>query len=276
MNFSLNDKKIGIIGLGSMGQMILSALLKSGTLEAQQIFVHNRSQGKVQKMVTKFSVQSVETAEGLVDRCDVVILATQPQDLLTLLEPLRGAFTSEKVAISLATGISLRTLKKYLPEPGIVRVMPSGPIKVSRGVIHFCTQKADIILENLVKNIFSPLGYVVPTEEGEEFSALTIASASGSGFVLEIMKYWQDWVEEYGFEPEIARKIVVETFLGSALLAEESSETSFHQLTERIASKKGVTDAGLSSLRELELEGILRMSFNKALIRDHEIGKDNS
>lgn len=276
MNFSLKDKKIGFIGLGNMGQAILSSLVESKTLAAEQINVHNRTQGKVQKIQARFNVNAFDTPEELIEQSDIIILATKPQDLLDLLEPLRNTFTSDKVAISLAAGVQLRTLKKYIPESYLVRVMPNTPIFIQKAVVSFCLSKPDIIIEKLVKNLFSPLGYVVSTEEGEEFSSLMIASASGTGFILEIMKYWQDWVEEYGFEPELARKIVIETFLGTAQLAAADEEVSFHQLTERVASKKGVTAAGLSSMRELELEGILRMSFNKALMRDHELAKENS
>ena len=89
------------------------------------------------------------------------------------------------------------------------------------------------------------------------------------------MKYWQDWVEENGIEPDVARKIVAETFLGTAQLALDNPDVTFDQQIVKVASKKGVTAAGLSSMRELELEGILRMSFNKALMRDHELAKEN-
>lgn len=276
MNFSLTDKKVGFIGMGNMGQSILNPLITSGTLKPEQVFVHNRTEGKSQKMVKKHGITALATAEEVVETCNVVILATKPQDLLELLEPLRRIFTSEMVVISLAAGIQLRTLKKYIPEAQLVRVMPNTPIFVCRGVVSFCMSKPDIVSENLIKKLFTPLGYVVSTEEGEEFSSLMIASSSGSGFILEIMKYWQDWIEEHGIEPEMARKIVIETFLGTAELANNEPDTTFHQLTERVASKKGVTAAGLESFRELELEGILRMSFNKALMRDKELAKENS
>lgn len=276
MNYSLVDKKIGFIGLGNMGQAILSALMNSKTLQPNQVFVHNRTPGKSQKMVTRYQVTSLDTPEDVVEKCDIVILATKPQDLLSLLEPLRNSFTEEKVAISLAAGIELATLKKYIPAAHLVRVMPNTPIFICRAVISFCLSKPDIILENLVKKIFSPLGHVVSTEEGEEFSALLVSSASGTGFIFEIMQYWQDWIEEHGIDSTTARKIVTETFLGTALLASEDPDVNFHQLTEKVASKKGVTAAGLESMRELELEGILRMSFNKALMRDHELAKENS
>ena len=276
MNFSLDDKKIGFIGLGNMGQAILKALMDSQTLQASQVYVHNRTPGKTQKMVTRFGVHSVDTPEELVEKSDIVILATKPQDLLALLEPLRNTFTDEKVAISLAAGIELSTLKKYMPDAQLVRVMPNTPIFICKAVIGFCLKEPNLVLENLIKKLFTPLGFVVSTEEGEEFSSLMVASASGTGFILELMKYWQDWIEEYGIEPEIARKIVTETFLGTAQLAADNPEVTFNQHTVRVASKKGVTAAGLASMRELELEGILRMSFNKALMRNHELAKENS
>jgi pyrroline-5-carboxylate reductase len=276
MNFSVHDKKIGFIGLGNMGQAILSALMRSQTLKPEQVYVHNRTPGKVQKMVNRFRVHAVSTAEELVELCDVVLLATKPQDLLDLLEPLRKTFTSEKVAISLAAGIPLATLRKYIREAQLVRVMPNTPIFVCQAVVGFCLEKPNLLLEKLIKNLFSPLGFVVSTEEGEEFSAIMVAASSGTGFILELMKYWQDWVEENGIAPEIARKVVIETFLGAAQLAAANPEVSFDQHTERVASKKGVTAAGLESMRELELEGILRMSFNKSLMRDHELAKENT
>lgn len=276
MNFSLNDKKVGFIGLGNMGQAILNALVSSKTIAAENINVHNRTQGKMQKAVDRYGVKSFDTPEELIENSDIVILATKPQDLLDLLEPLREIFDAEKVVISLAAGIQLQTLKKYIPNSPLVRVMPNTPIFIKKAVISFCMSQPDIILEGLMKKLFSPLGYVVSTEEGEEFSSIMVASSSGTGFIFEMMKYWQDWIEEYGYEPEVARKIVIETFLGTAQLAAEEEDMSFHQLTERVASKKGVTAAGLQSMRELELEGILRMSFNKALMRDHELAKENS
>jgi pyrroline-5-carboxylate reductase len=276
MNFSLVDKKIGFIGLGNMGQAILSALIKSKTVLPEQVFVHNRTPGKAQKMVTRFQVTSVDTPEELVDKSDIIILATKPQDLLSLLEPLRNSFNEEKVAISLAAGIRFSILKKHIPRALLVRVMPNTPVFICRGVISFCLNKPDIVLENLIKKLFSPLGHVVSTEEGEAFSALMVSSASGTGFILEIMQYWQEWIEENGIEADEARKIVIETFLGTAQLAQEDLESSFSQLTAKVTSKKGITAAGLESMRELELEGILRMSFNKALMRDNELAKENS
>ncbi len=270
------DKKVGFIGMGHIAQSIVGAFIENKILEAEQIFVHNRTPGKAKKMTDRFGVTSLETPEQLIENSDIIILATKPQDLPDLLEPLKNTFTEDKVIISLASGIQLSTLKKFIKKGHLVRLMPNTPIFIRQAVIGFCLMKPNWILENLVKKLFSPLGYVVLTEEGEEFSSITVAASSGTGFVFEIMQYWKDWLQEHGLKPEVAYKIVTRTFMGAACLAEKDPKSSFDELTTKVASKKGVTSAGLESMRELELEGTLRMSFNKALMRDQEIAKDNS
>ena len=100
-----------------------------------------------------------------------------------------------------------------------------------------------------------------------------MSCGSGPGFIFEVMQYWQEWVEEHGFEPDVARKMVVQTFLGAAELAAKSADMPLHDLQARVVSKKGVTAAGLQSMRELEIERALRYSFEKAVLRDQELAR---
>jgi len=88
-----------------------------------------------------------------------------------------------------------------------------------------------------------------------------------------MMMYFQDWIEERGFEPDVARKMVVETFLGAAKLAAVNPDQSLEDLQNKVTSKKGVTAAGLESMREFEIERALRYSFEKAALRNQELAK---
>ena len=110
-------------------------------------------------------------------------------------------------------------------------------------------------------------------DEDESFEALTVASSSGIGFVFELMIYWSEWLEERGFSKEEARDITVQTFSGASVLAETSQNLDLTELQKKVVSKKGVTAAGLNSIRELDIERCLRISFEKAVLRDREIGK---
>ena len=72
--------------MGNMGQAILRGLVASDTVASEQIYVTNRTPGKVDKVVKKWGCRKVSTNEELVDIADIVVLATKPQDLLELLE----------------------------------------------------------------------------------------------------------------------------------------------------------------------------------------------
>jgi pyrroline-5-carboxylate reductase len=68
---------------------------------------------------------------------------------------------------------------------------------------------------------------------------------------------------------------VVETFLGASLLASQQRDAPLEDLQTKVASKKGVTAAGLQSMRELEIERLLRYSFEKAFLRNQELAKQS-
>jgi len=122
--------------------------------------------------------------------------------------------------------------------------------------------------------MFKPLGFTVKLEEGDPFEAFTVGTSSGVGFIFEMMIYWQEWMEERGIEPAMAQKLTIQTFLGASDLALKSLPQSLEDLQAKVTSKKGITAAGLESLRELEMDRLLRISFEKAAIRDRELSQD--
>ena len=270
-------RKIGFIGTGHMGQAMIQAFIESGRVPASKIYASNRSEGKLKKMQEQFGINAVATNEELVDACEVVIIAVKPQDLAGVIEPIARTFLPSHIVISLSAGFSLRSLQKLLPDvKTLVRVMPNTPATIRRAVVGYCLGKEAGGYGPMIEDLFSPLGLVVPAPEGELFQSLTVGSGSGPGFVFELMQYWQEWMEEHGFEPGIARKMVVQTFLGAAELAVKHKDVPLHDLQDRVVSKKGVTAAGLQSMRELEIERALRYSFEKAVLRDSEIERSTA
>lgn len=266
--------KIGFIGAGQMAQAIIRALLDSKTFVADQIYISNRSNDRLQKVAEKFKVNPCSSNEKLVESVDVVILATKPQDLAAAIEPVGMAFNEGQIVLSLAAGITLDKLEEMIPSTKLFgRVMPNTPIKVQKGVVGYTLSEECEVYDDDILKILNPLGLVVPLYDGEAFQAFTVAAASGPGFLFELMQYWQDWIEGYGIEPEVAKKIVTQTFLGTALLAERQDQMSFEDLQSQVTSKKGVTFAGLESMRELEIERLLRLSLEKSILRDTELSK---
>jgi len=274
MNQLLKRQKIGFLGAGNMAQAIMKGMLESGVATSDQILASNRTPGKLQKLTDQYKIQSIDTNESLVENSDIVILAVKPQDLLTAIEPIASSFNDDQIVISLAAGIKMETLEKYLPNTRLVRMMPNTPSIIGRGVIGYLLNDIDEALEATMDDMCSPLGYTLKVEDEEQLEALMVSCSSGTGFVLEMMMYWQDWIIEHGFDEDTAKRMTLETFMGASMLAAQSKDIPFEELQARVTSKKGVTAAGLQSMRELEIERALRISFEKAAMRSKEISRE--
>jgi pyrroline-5-carboxylate reductase len=266
---------VGFVGAGNMCQALIEGWLAKSLIAPADVLATNRTPGKLKKLSENFGVKEIATNEELVDASNVVILAMKPQDMVAAIEPISSTFRPDQIVISLAAGIPLSRLKKLIPQcPHIVRVIPNTPAKVLRGTFGYCTRSNDSIVDRFMERMFQPLGLTVKLEEGEQFEAFMIATSAGVGFIYEMMIYWQEWLEERGIEPDLAQQMTVNTFSGASELALRSLPQSLDELQSKVTSKKGVTAAGLTSMRELEIERLLRYSFEKAALRDRELSQE--
>lgn len=274
VNPFLKSMRIGFIGAGNMSQALIKGMVESKSVRPDHIIVSNRTPGKLVKLADLYKVQTREHNEMIVEECDVIILAMKPQDLPKALEGFANQIRENQIVISLAAGIGFEMLSKQIPEGRLVRLMPNTPSIIGRGVLGFiCEEQGDEFVQSLMEDLFVSLGIVLEVESEEKFDALMVSCSSGTGFVFEMMMYWQDWIEEHGFTEEMSKKMTIETFLGASLLAAQSVGVDIEELQSRVTSKKGVTAAGLNSMRELEIERALRVSFEKAALRSQEISR---
>lgn len=269
----LKALNIGVIGVGQMGQSLIRGLVDSKTVEPHRIYCSNRSQGKLKKLVESYPVQVMSSNQEVVDQSDVIFIGVKPQDFFDVLDPIARDFTSKQIVVSLAAGISLPSIKKVLPDCRLVRAMLNTPAVIGQGTVAFSVLEDEGIVEDIMEQILNPLGKAFCVEDLESFEGFTVACSSGTGFIFELMKYWQSWLVDYGFSKKEAQEMITQTFLGTSLLASQNPQSSFEDLRVKVTSKQGVTEAGLESMREQELETALRISFEKAFLRNKELSK---
>jgi len=268
--------KIGFIGAGNMTQALIKGILESKQIKHTQVYVSNRTPGKLVKLSELYpGLNTRQYNEEIIDECDIVILAMKPQDLPAAISEISEKFRDEQIVISLAAGINIDALEKIIPTGRLARMMPNTPSLIGRGVIGLLTQNMDESGSDLIHDIFKSLGVMLDVETEDQFDALMVSCSSGTGFVFEMMMYWQDWIQERGFTDEESKQMTIETFLGASLLAAQSAGIDIEELQQRVTSKKGVTAAGLNSMRELEIERALRISFEKASMRSQEISRQH-
>ena len=267
--------KLAFLGCGSMAQNLIRGYLSFSDIKPQNIFISGRNPKKRNKVSKKFKIQAFSDNEELLEKTDIIFLCVKPQDAKQALEELKHQWDSRHTALSVIAGLSFRQMQKWgLRAKRLIRLMPNTNVCIGQGLLPFCSLEKKESLNSFIEKLLEPLGQVFALEEERMLKPLTVACASGSSFVLEIMEYWQEWILEEGFTKEQARDLSLKIFLGTSLMAEKRKNKSFSELQTEIASKKGVSQAGLKIMRELELERILRLSFEQAQIRLKEMSSD--
>lgn len=263
--------KLGFIGAGHITQSLIRGLLNTQTITAAQVGVSNRTSGKLKKIQDELLVNTFHSNEELVQFADIIFIAVKPQDFLVVAEEVGRIVNSQQIIISLAAGIPLVKLQKLIPKARWARVMPNTPTAYNQGVVGIYS--LDTALAINLSDLLALVGKVYITENEEQLNSLLVGTSSGTGFVIEIMSYLQDWLEEHGFNSKEAKAMAIQTFLGASLISQKHPEKSLLDLINAVASKKGVTAAGLESIREHDMDRLLRMSLDLAQKRNEELAR---
>ncbi|NTV10568.1 MAG: pyrroline-5-carboxylate reductase, partial [Zoogloea sp.] len=93
----------------------------------------------------------------------------------------------------------------------------------------------------------------------------------GPAYVFYFIEALQAAGEAQGFDTETARRLALDTVLGSAKLAAQSSEPA-SVLRERVTSKGGTTAAALQSFAEDDVAGAIGRGVVAAARRGKELG----
>ena len=255
----LSTYRIGIIGGGNMGKAIikgLQAAKQSPSISAWDALSDGRKLLK-----EELQVPVPQDNRELVLNSDIIILAVKPQVIDPVMAEIADSLTAEKLLISIAAGVPCKRLEKPLQAPvPTVRIMPNTPALINRGIsaIAAGSHTEERHLE-ITRTIFACLGETILVPESA-MDMVTAVSGSGPAYVFLVIEALLDAAVGLGLARDLARKLVVETVLGSTELLKASGKHPM-ELKDMVTSPGGTTIAGLA---ELERNG-LRHAFNEAL-----------
>ncbi|MDZ4678769.1 MAG: pyrroline-5-carboxylate reductase [Oligoflexia bacterium] len=265
----------GFVGCGNLAQAIIGGALKTDSLLATQVSATNRSQSKLKKFANATSINICVDNQKLLMKSDVIVLATKPQDLCSVLEEIAPFITSKHIVISLAAGVTANVLKKHLSSAkAIFRVMANTPAVIQKGLYGIYRVKGKDEDFKTVSRVFEKIGTIVTLKNDKEINAMTAGAASGTGFVLQFMQDFEKWFVKKGYPRSIARKVAVETFLGTSSLAQQRQEQSLEELRDAVTSKKGTTFAGLTSMKKSKVSPGIQKALQASYSRSFDIAKN--
>lgn len=244
---------IGIIGCGNLGMSIAKGLIAHG-FEGALVGSKRRFSEKDKLAGLQLTADNREVLE----RCDVIIIALKPYNVVPFLTEFAGVIDPERhTLVSVATGISIHEIKTCVPEVDVFRAMPNTAIAVEESLTAISVGSDRLNREEGVVGIFKAVGKVVMIDESLMNSA-TVLGACGIAFVLRFMRAMIQGGIEVGFDSEMAKAIVSQTIKGAAELIIQHDAHPEAEI-DKVTTPKGCTIAGLN---EMEHSG-----FSSALIK---------
>jgi len=270
MTISKTSFSVGFIGGGNMARSIIGGLRADETLNLE-LHVFDPSVETLKSLEQEFNTHSADSNQAMLDNCDVIVLAVKPQAMQSVLTEL-DASNSSTLFISIAAGLTIRTLSKWLgSEVALIRTMPNTPALVQCGATGLYANNAvSSDHRDLADIIIKSTGIGLWVDSEDLLDAVTALSGSGPAYYFLVMEAMQAAAEKLGLSTETARELTLQTALGAASLAKQSTDTSA-ELRQRVTSPNGTTEEAINSLIENDLLKIFEQAMQAAYKRSKEL-----
>ncbi len=243
---------IGFIGAGKMARALAAGLVRGGVAPSGSLICSTRTEKSGRAFLDLFPHDPPRwTGDNvhLVSESEVVILAIKPQQFPEAIPPLHDA-SAGRLFLSLAAAVSLEKLRGWLhPTAHIVRAMPNTPMQIGEGASVFANAP-NVTNDDraLVHRILASARRAWEVDE-KQVDAITALSGSGPAYVFHFLDALIRGAQKLGLPEELARDLAIQTVLGSAQLAAQSSLTPL-ELAAQVKSPRGTTLAGCAILEE--------------------------
>jgi competence protein ComER len=257
--------KIGFIGAGSMGSILIGAFIRTGALQADHIVVSSRTPSKLTKLAEQYpGLHIAATNKQAVIGADYLFLCVKPLDFSKVLDEISPALNPNQVVISITSPVKISSLEELLPSK-VAKIIPSIVNAVGSGASLFMwgtrlTPQDRAGLWDLFSYISTPIEILE-----EEVRVASDISSCGPAFLACLLQQFIDAaVLSTGMERETATSLACEMMLGTArLLVEQPCSPS--ELQAKVSVPGGITAAALEVLRKST-----RGAFMQVLYTTHE------
>jgi pyrroline-5-carboxylate reductase len=265
----MERKIIGIIGVGNMGGAIVTGLLKSGFVEAADVFVSDRKESALSEM-KKMGVNTSEENLLVAQNADVLILAVKPYHVELVIQEIKPALHPGKILISIVAGVGIEELGEMAgKEIPIFRVMPNTAIALRESLTCISSNGNSAAHRDYVIELFDKLGKTIEIPE-ELMAAATVLSSCGIAYALRYIRAAMQGGIEIGFGAEMAQFITAQTVKGATELILQTGHHPEREI-DKVTTPRGVTITGLN---EMEHKGFSSSLIQGVLASYKKIEKD--
>ena len=257
----------GFIGTGHLGSMLIRKLVETGAIEPEDMLASNRTPEKVERLADAFGIRPASN-RVVAELSDVIFICVRPLEVRDVASELAHLLDPRKLLVSVAGDVSLEKLQSFC-SARMARAFPSMASEKLQGVTLLAFgDHATAEDRRLIAGLFQVIGQAVEVEE-KDFAVLADLTSCAPGYFAALMREFVLAAQRREIPSELAERLVKQTLLGTALLLEEES---FSGLIKSVATKGGITEAGVKVIQR-EAPGMFDLLFQATQDRHEQVMK---
>ncbi|MCA9883231.1 MAG: pyrroline-5-carboxylate reductase [Anaerolineae bacterium] len=271
---ALKGTRIAFIGSGVMGRAIISGLLSKGLVEPELIIAADPDMAAMQTVQANNGIAVTRDNLEAVAGAQILVLCVKPQNMGMVLDGLRGHVAHVELAISIAAGVTLKTIEEGLALTHVVRAMPNTPGQIGEGVsVWTNTPEVTDEQKKQAQEILEAMGQAIHVHDEKYLDMATALTGSGPAYVFMFIEALIDAGVRMGFSRDIATTLAMQLVKGSTdFLAQSGAHPTV--LRNQVTSPGGTTAAALYELDKGNFRTTISDAIWAAYQRSIELGKD--
>jgi len=214
----------GFVGIGSMGGMLVRALLRSRALTVENAWAANRSEGKLTALAAEFPGIHAASGRKLAANCGLMFLCLKAGDTVSALAQMDPELHPGQLLVTTASQIPLQALEDRVP-CRVAKLIPSITQEIGAGVtLLMYGPRATADDHKLLEDLMGRISHPIVIAESQSRPAIGLTSG-GPAFVAYLLKSMAEEAARSNadFPPELALSLVQETATTTLRLMAEAN-----------------------------------------------------
>lgn len=255
---------VGFIGTGSMGSILIGAMINSGALKPEQIIAGNRTISKVERLAEQYpGFRIARSNKEIVEESKLILLCVKPTEFKLVVEEICSVVSPSHIVVSITSPVLIRQLEEHLPCK-IAKVIPSiTNDQLSGASLYTYGERITPEDELVLTSLFGQISTMRHVPERYTRVASDLSSCGPAFVAFFIQKFVDAAVEETGIAEELATNLACDMLVGTGKLLSSGNYTPV-SLQEHVSVPGGITAMALQFMAE-ELDGM----FNQLIRTTH-------
>ncbi|MGP7819021.1 late competence protein ComER [Niallia sp. 01092] len=242
--------KIGMIGTGNMGRILIEAMLDSNAISQKSMLIHNRTKSKA--LIIKDAYANIVVYDDCIEvvkEANLVFLCIKPHDTFNVSKEIAPYVTSDMCIVTITSPIDPEQLELFF-DCSVARIIPSITNRALAGVslFSFGNQCTDEWKETLT-TLFTSFSTPIIIENNITRVSSDIVSCGPAFFSYLTQRFIDGAVEETEIDSVTATKLASEMLIGLGELLKKGYYT-LPTLQEKVCVKGGITGEGINILEQ--------------------------